>query len=253
MMNQVEGLKRKLVKAHKILYMEGVREFIMGHVSVRVPGENLFLVPGHVHEIGGGIEDVSLEYINVCDLEGNKLEGELPNLEELVIHTSVYKNRRDVASVVHAHPPMTIALSISGKTILPISAAGIYWGVSKPGAVALLDNDWPFISDQKDARELIRALGKRRAVVHRGHGMVTVGRSIEEACITAIMIEHTARMQLLASLVGQPKVFSEKTIRNWEEGVGKHVLENNDIWSYLENKLKKWEAGKIPGGPIPPL
>ena len=58
MTTEVERLKRKLVKAHKILYMEGVREFIMGHVSARVPGENRFLVPGHVHEIGGGIEDV---------------------------------------------------------------------------------------------------------------------------------------------------------------------------------------------------
>ena len=39
------------------------------------------------------------------DMEGNKLEGELNPSSEIKMHLDVYKNRSDIQSVVHAHPP----------------------------------------------------------------------------------------------------------------------------------------------------
>jgi ribulose-5-phosphate 4-epimerase/fuculose-1-phosphate aldolase len=253
MPDEIEKLKQELVVAHKILYMEGVREHIMGHVSVRVPGTNNFLVPGHVHEIGGGIEDVTSDYINMYDLDGDKKSGTLPDLDELVIHTAILRARKDVNSVVHAHGPMTTALSIAGKLIQPINAPSIYWGIATRDTIAMLDDDWPFISTPEQGKQLVRALGKRRAVVHRGHAMVTVGSSIGESCTRAIMIEHAARMQILASIVGKPKVFSQKTIKRWNATMSE-MQTKNDLWEYLKNKLEKWSKGQqVYGGGIPPL
>lgn len=254
MPEEISELKAKLVRAHKILYIEGVREFIMGHVSVRIPGTNNFLIPGHIHEIGRGIEDVSLENINTYTVDGKKLSGDLPDLDELVIHTAILKSRKDVNSVVHAHGPMTLALSIAGKLVQPINATSIYWGVSNPDAISMLDNDWPFITTAAHGAELVKALGSRRAVVHRGHAMVTVGANIEDACTAAIMIEHTARLQIIASLLGQPKQFSQKTVKDWEMRMSENFAKGNELWLYFENKLKKWEDGKISAyGAMPPL
>ena len=49
-----------------------------------------------------------------------------------------------------------------------------------------------------------RALGPRRAVLLKNHGVVVTGKTIEEAVIGAIMLENGAMTQLLAEAAGDP-------------------------------------------------
>ncbi|WP_255119294.1 class II aldolase/adducin family protein [Streptomyces sudanensis] len=46
------------------------------------------------------------------------------------------------------------------------------------------------------------ALGDKRAVLLAHHGQLVAGRSVEEACNLAILIERAARLQLLAMSAG---------------------------------------------------
>ena len=48
------------------------------------------------------------------------------------------------------------------------------------------------------------ALGRRRAVLLKNHGIAVVGASIEEAVISALMLEHAAEIQLIVEATGQP-------------------------------------------------
>jgi ribulose-5-phosphate 4-epimerase/fuculose-1-phosphate aldolase len=49
-----------------------------------------------------------------------------------------------------------------------------------------------------------RALGSRRAVLLKNHGVVVVGASIEEVVISTIMLENAAQIQMIAEAAGTP-------------------------------------------------
>src|SRR5437588_635995 len=49
-----------------------------------------------------------------------------------------------------------------------------------------------------------RALGPRRAVLLKNHGVVVTGVSIEEVVISTIMLESAAQIQLIAEAAGTP-------------------------------------------------
>jgi len=65
-------VRRKLALACRILYIEGLADFNLGHASSRVPDqENICIKPR-----GLGLEEIKPEDLIVVDMEGNLLEGD---------------------------------------------------------------------------------------------------------------------------------------------------------------------------------
>ena len=66
--------------------------------------------------------------------------------------------------------------------------------------------DWPGVPFGDGEGELIAgALGDKRAVLLAHHGQLCAGRSIEEAAVLGVTIEHAAKIQLLARGAGTIK------------------------------------------------
>jgi len=47
------------------------------------------------------------------------------------------------------------------------------------------------------------AIGDRKAILLVNHGLPVAGGSVEKACVSGVMFERAARMQLLAMLAGE--------------------------------------------------
>ena len=60
------------------------------------------------------------------------------------------------------------------------------------------------IRSKQQGTALARAMGDSGVLLMRNHGIVTAGRSLEEAVILAIDFEKAAREHLLASSFGKP-------------------------------------------------
>jgi len=116
------------------------------------------------------------------------------------VHQAVYKARNDVGSVIHFHSPAVILLSVVGQTIEPMHnySAIFYEGVP------VFDGTGQVESPER-AKEIADLLGMSKAVILRGHGAVVVGRSIREACILALYLEESARLQAEAMKLGAAK------------------------------------------------
>jgi ribulose-5-phosphate 4-epimerase/fuculose-1-phosphate aldolase len=90
-------LREKLALACRILGEEGQGAITLGHVSLRVPGEDKVLMK----PFGLGFEEIRPSDLVVLDLEGNKLDGPHPPHGERFIHTEILKARHEVQSVIH--------------------------------------------------------------------------------------------------------------------------------------------------------
>ena len=183
-MSSMMELKEKLVQAAAICEMEGLCGGF-GHVSVRIPGtDHIMMTPS------GPPGGASLSDIVTLTLKGEKIRGDGRPNRELPIHTSIYRIRDDVQSIVHVHPPKIVAFSIAGKEIFPMGYAEKRFSPSvrifgEPGGEVYIDSD-------ALGEKMARALGRDSALMIRAHGAVTVGDSIEDACISAVLLEQTA-------------------------------------------------------------
>ena len=194
-MNADDEIRAKLIAAGNILDKAEQGDLTRGHVSVRVPGDAThFYMKPHSQ----GLDEITAENIVLCNLAGEKVGGGGKRHSEVYIHSEIYKVRPDVMSVIHTHPTHAVALSATGKALLPISQPG----------VAFADG----VNYYTDAIELIRtpelgagvalALGPHKAVFLRNHGVAVVGASLEESTVLALLLEEACRIQLLALAAG---------------------------------------------------
>ena len=63
------------------------------------------------------------------------------------------------------------------------------------------------------ARNAVEALGERRAVLLRNHGVLGVGRDLEEALNVVTLVERVAQTYVFARLVGGVQTLPESIVQ----------------------------------------
>jgi HCOMODA/2-hydroxy-3-carboxy-muconic semialdehyde decarboxylase len=228
----IEQLKKKLILANRILESEKLAS-PFGHVSVRIPDTDTFLI---TRSVAPGM--ATKNDILVCDMDGKILQGKYDDTySEVVIHTAVYKKRGEFDSVVHSHSPHVIALSLAGLTVLPVNLQATIVGLEP---IALYQK-MVFIDSPESGEEVAELLGPNKAVILKGHGAVVVGKSIEDAIWTARILETSAMFQWMARSVGALGSITEQE-KQWlmeyfkrTERTGHGSLRE---WNYYESKLR---------------
>jgi ribulose-5-phosphate 4-epimerase/fuculose-1-phosphate aldolase len=187
--------KQKLIDAGRILEASGQGDLTRGHVSVRVPGDaSQFYMKPHSY----GFDEITMENIVVCNLEGEKVGGGGRRHSEVFIHSEIYKARPDVTSVIHAHPTYAVALSATGKRLRPISQPGVAFKDGVPYFTETID----LIRTRDMGAGVARALGSCKATLLRNHGVAVVGATVEEATILTIMLDNACHIQLQCEAAG---------------------------------------------------
>lgn len=166
-----------------------------GNLSAREPAGRFLCTPTATSKA-----EVTPDSLLIVDEAGQRVSGRLKPFSELGLHLAVYKGRKDVQAVVHAHPPHATALAAAGRCLettflaeavvslgplvplVPMSAPG-------PAAVAALA---PFVPEYD-------------AVLVAGNGVFAWGDSVEQAYLRLELCEHLARIHLLALPAGGVK------------------------------------------------
>ncbi len=194
--NGSESLRVKIATSTRIL----VRERLIGpfgHPSARVPGTDLVAVLGHTHD---NVKDLALtnpDDVVIMDLDGSVVEGTMEAPGERFMHTEIYRRRDDVNSVVHAHPMACIAFSTTDVPLQPIWHLCTLFADGIPVHRSAVQ-----IDDIERGRAVATTLGDHKAVLLQGHGLAVVGSSIEEATVSAVNLERSARLQIMAQGLG---------------------------------------------------
>jgi len=232
-LNEIDQLKQELILASSIL--EWDIGDIWGHVSVRLPDGQGFLLKHLRHQVE---ERNNPKEIMVFDYEGRILSGAKGVPKEIVLYTTLYRTRKEVHSVVHAHPPVVISLTAVNRKIVPIHLHSFVFRRPVPVYPTPV-----MICTQAEAEAVDKKMGKNPAVIIRGHGAVTVGRNLRDATIAMLYLERTARMIALAVPYGRVKAIPSRYIALQEKRLGrdKGPIGFNLEWEYFTKKLQKGE------------
>lgn len=228
-MNKIDTLKEAMITAGRILVDEDQGDFIFGHITARLPDDpGLFLMKAHTI----GLEEITPENLITVNIEGEKVAGDMPRHLEVFIHSEILRVRSDVQAVVHTHAPYAVAFSALGKPLQPIGHDGSLFGDGLPVFTETSD----LIVDQQRGKSVARSLAEHNALLLRNHGLVTVGRSIEEATVLALNLERACKAQLLVEACGGAKHVS--TPEDVKAKKGRLLPQCCQVFNYLTRRLK---------------
>lgn len=202
-MSTSQELKKEIADSGRKLLKSGLTHGTAGNLSARIPGEEKVVIsPSHVP-----YESIQPEDVLVIDLAGEVLEGERNPSVESMMHLEIYKARADVGAIVHAHSVYASALASVGKGIPAFldEIVAIVGGTTEVAKYAM-----PGTSEL--AKNVLRALGKKNAVLLANHGTVCCGRNLARAFEMAEGIERTAKIYVLALIIGGPKMLSDEVV-----------------------------------------
>jgi len=182
---------------HAELPRNGLVAWTSGNVSARVPGTGLMVIKPS----GIGYGDLTPESMVVCDLDGTQVSDGYSPSSDMATHAYIYRNMPDVGGVVHTHSPYATAWAARGEPIpCVITAMADEFGGDIPvGPFALIGGD-------EIGQGVVATLRGHRspAVLMRGHGVFTIGRTALDAVKAAVMCEDAARTVHLACARGTP-------------------------------------------------
>src|SRR6188474_2636840 len=109
--------------ATRMLVEERILDY-SGHVSIRVPGQDAFVI-----QIGSNSRaEIEPESMLVVDFDGKVLEGDGQPPSEIPIHIEILKARPDVQAVLHSHMELAIAFTMmEGVKLVPMRARASRW------------------------------------------------------------------------------------------------------------------------------
>lgn len=175
-----------------------------GNVSVKLEDGTFLATPTGISK-----SFITPEKIVRIDGEGNVidgLEGYRPS-SEIKMHLRCYKEREDVGSVVHAHPPTATGYAVAH---IDLDRYTMIETVVALGSIPVTPYGTPSTYEVPDA--IAPYLQEHDALLLANHGALTVGADLLTAYYRMETLELYAKISLTADLLGGGKEIDEANI-----------------------------------------
>src|SRR5262245_411548 len=197
--------RQDVVEVGRRLYHKGLIAAADGNISVRMDEDRILTTPSGFNK--GRLDP---EDLVVTDMKGRKLYGRLEPSSELEMHLVMYQERRDVCSVVHAHPPHASGFAVAGLSMDQPLLSEV---VLTLGAVPLAEYGTPTTPELAAA---VRPFARSDGILLANHGALTVGRDVYQAYDRMETLEHSAHIYVVARTLGSERPLSEEHVAKLE-------------------------------------
>ncbi len=222
--------KQRLAATFRLFARYGFDQGLAGHVTARDPE--------HVHSywvnpLGRHFSQIRVSDLVRVDETGAVVEGDQPvNRAGVAIHTAVHAARPDVVAAAHTHSTYGKAWSTLGRLLDPLTqdACKFY------NDHALFDDFTGVVLEASEGERIAAALGPRKAVILKNHGLLTAGPSVEAAAYWFIAMDNAAQTQLLAEAAGTPTAISPEVAAHTatQTGTAKGgALSFQPLWDFI--------------------
>ncbi|MEG2512702.1 MAG: class II aldolase/adducin family protein [Acetivibrio sp.] len=216
-MAAIEDRKKELIEMVHRSYGEGLFAGTSGNLSAYDrETETMLITPGSV-----SYETMTEDDLVLMKLEGEIIEGNHKPSSEWRMHAVIYKEKEEVCSVIHTHSPYATSFAVNGEKIPVILVEMVpFLG----GDVFVADFALP--GTEEVGKAAIDALSERNACLMANHGVLAVGKSLEQAHLRAIYVEDAAKIYSLARSNGPVQIVSEEIVQKMRNKGKKNTKED---------------------------
>ncbi|KAF2840113.1 arad-like aldolase/epimerase [Patellaria atrata CBS 101060] len=189
-----EYLKGRLAAAFRVFGKYGFDEGVAGHITVRDPVDPQTF---WVNPFGVAFSLIKKSDLIQVNEEGEIIAGgpvKLLNTAAFMIHSAIHQARPDVMAAAHSH-------SIYGRSFCSL---GRKLDIITQDSCAFYDDHVLYESfngivlAEQEGKDIAAALGNNKAALLQNHGLLTVGKSIEETIFWFVSLEKCCHAQLMA-------------------------------------------------------
>ena len=208
--------KQRLAAAFRLFGRLGFGEGTAGHITARDPE-----LTDHfwVNPLGMSFRQIRVRDLLLVDRQGTVVEGTWPlNAAAFAIHSQIHEARPDVVSAAHAHSVHGKAWSTLRRPLDPLTqdACAFY------GDHAVFEDYTGAVFDLEEGKRIAHALGDTKAAILSNHGLLTVGRTVDEAAWWFVTMERSCQAQLLAEAAGTPVLIRPEVAEKTAGQAGSH-------------------------------
>jgi L-fuculose-phosphate aldolase len=204
-------LREQICLIGQLMHRNGYVDGAAGNISARLDTERILTTSS-----GLAKGFMTPDQIIIVDMNGSRVDSpnaanqHLRPTSEIAMHLECYRQRSDIQGVVHAHPPISIALTISGHNFTECLIPEM---VMLLGIVPTLPYSTP--ASDENCQAIAEAIQNHDALMLAYHGSLTVAKSLWDAYLRLENLEHSAKIIYMVYQMGGTKIhLSDKQIEN---------------------------------------
>ena len=198
--------RQQLLKIAQKLIETGLNKGTAGNASVRC--DDGFLVTPS----GMAVEDMSAASMVQMAFDGSYEQGKIqPNIKpssEWRFHRDILASRADINAVIHTHSMFATTLACLHKDIPPF-----HYMIAVVGGDTVRCAPYALFGSQALSDNALAALIDRKACLLANHGMIALGRDLDDALAVTIEVENLCEQYWRALQLGEPHILTEAEMR----------------------------------------
>jgi len=194
--------REALLNSALALQALGLNQGTSGNASVR-QGDGFVITPS-----GITINEMNANSMVEMNMRGEAISAGKPS-SEWRFHRDIYQARPEVGAVIHTHAMFATTLACLRKDIPPF-----HYMIAVVGGDTIRCADYALFGTQALSDSAIKALQDRRACLLANHGMIAVGKTLQQAIDVAIEVETLCEQHWRALQIGEPHLLSTQEMQD---------------------------------------
>lgn len=175
--------REKLLSVSHQLNALGLNKGTSGNVSVRT-ADGFLVTPS-----GMPVDEMRAESMVQMDFDGNaEADKKQPNIKpssEWRFHRDILQSRAEVNAVIHTHSMFATTMACLHKEIPPF-----HYMIAVAGGDTIRCADYALFGSQALSDNALAALVERKACLLANHGMICLGRDLDDALAVTVEVEN---------------------------------------------------------------
>ena len=201
------SLKSEIIRYAKLCHRNDYLAALDGNLSVRTKKNYIIITASGICK--GKLSEKNLIK---ADFKGNKIQGKGAVSSEFKLHKYIYEQRKDVNAVVHTHPVFATAFASAGIALNKPVYPEVYLFFGK---IPLAKYATP--STDEVPESIANLVKEHDAILLSNHGLVTFGKTLEEAYMKTEKVEHISQISFYARMLGGEKTLNQTQLKKLDK------------------------------------
>jgi L-fuculose-phosphate aldolase len=205
--NKYKEERKEVARFMRRLYRQGLTTTSGGNISRKINDDIILITPSATDK-----GRMRWNEVGIMSITGENLTSWLKPSIESEMHLSIYRKKKDVSVIVHAHPLFAsayTAMKCRINTDLTAEARAI---CGEPCFVP-----YALMGSKELASLASENIAKADILLLENHGILTTGSSLLQAFDKLEVLENAAKMTMIVEMTGKKKPLSRSKIEELEK------------------------------------
>lgn len=203
-MNEAQ-LRTALLHTSRRMVELGLNRGTAGNASVRC-GDDILITPSALP-----VAEMSEHDLVLIARDGKVLQGRKPS-SEWRFHCDILNARPETSAVLHMHSTYATTMACLGHDV-----PAVHYHIAIAGGDTIRCTPYTIFGEQNLSDFVLDALQGRKACLLGNHGMIALGKDLDDALSVAQEVEFLCEIYWRALSVGEPKILSMQQMRAVQE------------------------------------